>query len=576
MGFPILAGYKINQELASGGMAKIYDAIQVSLNRPVAIKFLSKKLLTHPEAKKLFERESLIIAQLNHPNIVQVIDKGITDDSQPFFVMEKIKGIDLSYMLSGGELPLGKKLDIAIQLCRGLAYAHKNGVIHRDIKPSNIIIDQHGNVRILDFGIAIAEEPVNPRKSNRDRDAANESQTSVMGTEGYVAPEQEADYSKATFASDIYSVGILFYDLFGKPCTTTDKKSRDRLENQLPDELVNMIEKCCHDSAAKRYQSLSEVRDKLLGISQGSHLGKTNIKELEQENKDLTSNFNLLDVLSKTHGKRVYLFQKKSNRQLFVIKRTIGDTSGLKEAKYLSSLKHPNILNVFAAVKSQSNVTIISEYLSGGSLSNQLIQDMNEQSFLVQACQICSALYFAHQNNILHRNLSPNNILFDAKQNLKLSDFGQAASSNDDPQAIRAYQPPGNQAFSEKYDIYCMGAIFHHMLYGVPPATPLPSPTKKVSIRLEKLIDNMIAIDPLHRPSSAQQILVELQRIASNSSNKQFRSNMGKSTKQDTVEPRVRRLSQTRHKKDHTVWLSIALAIAILCIIGLLIKDFVK
>lgn len=151
MTLPVLAGYKISNALASGGMAKIYDAVQVSLNRPVAIKFLSKQLLSHSEAKALFERESLIIAQLHHPNIVQIFDKGISEDSQPFFVMEKIVGIDLALMLKDGELPINKKYDIAIQICKGLAYAHKNGVIHRDIKPSNIIIDQHGDAKILDF-----------------------------------------------------------------------------------------------------------------------------------------------------------------------------------------------------------------------------------------------------------------------------------------------------------------------------------------------------------------------------------------------------------------------------------------
>lgn len=563
MALPLLEGYKINQELASGGMAKIYDAIQVSLNRSVAVKFLSKQLVSHNEAKELFESESLIIAQLNHPNIVQVIDKGITDESQPYFVMEKIAGIDLSRMLGGGELPFNKKLDIAIQLCKGLAYAHKNGVIHRDIKPSNIIIDQHGDVKILDFGIALTN----------DQSVDNQSMSSVIGTLGYVAPEQEEDYSNATYASDIYSVGILFYDLFGKPATGNNKKSIERLDNNLSDELIALIKKCSHDSVSQRYRSLSEVRDELLRISQGSHLGKTHIKEVQQENKDLANNFNLLDVLSKTATKRVYLFQKKSNQQLLVIKRSIGDLNGLKEAKYLASLKHPNIVNIFAAAKSHNNATIISEYLSGGSLSNQLIQDMSEQSFLEQAGQICSALYFAHQNNILHSNLSPNNILFDAKQNLKLCDFGQTNSSNDDPLAVRTYQPPSQQAFCEQYDIYCMGAIFHHMLYGVPPGITPPSPTRKISFRLQKLIDSMLAIDPLNRPPSAQ-VLVELKRIA-NISNKRIRSNIGSADLTTNSPSRPKKRVTQEQTTDHTLWLSVALAISVMCIIGLIVKDFV-
>jgi len=566
MSLPQLDGYKIKKEFASGGMARIYDATQVSLNRPVAIKFLSEQLISHSEAKALFESESLIIAQLHHPNIVQVIDKGISQSRQPYFVMEKVKGIDLSQMLAQGQLPFGKKLDIAIQLCKGLAYAHRNGVIHRDIKPSNIIIDQHGDVKILDFGIALA-------KSDAQSNLAT---SAVVGTQGYIAPEQQNDYSNATIASDIYSVGIVFIDLFGSPAKGGKKASLSRLTGELPAALKELIVQCCHDKPDQRYPSLSQVRDQLLKISQGSHLSQTSIKELQQENKDLANSFNLLDVLSKTAAKRVYLFQKKSNRQLLVIKRSIGDLAGLREAKYLTSLRHPNIANIFAAVKNNGNMTLISEYLSGGSLSNQLIQDLSEEDFLRQAHQICSALYFAHQNNILHSNLSPNNILLDAKQNLKLCDFGQTTNSNDDPRAARAYQPPAQQGYCEQYDIYCMGAIFYHMLFGVPPNSISPTAERRVSFRLQRLIDAMLSIDPLNRPGSAQQVLIELTRIA-NASNVRMKSNMGVGEEPE-YKPKKRpskKKNTARKGRDHTLWLSIALIISILCIIGLIAKDFV-
>jgi serine/threonine protein kinase len=188
MSVPVLEGYEINREIATGGMAQIYEATQISLDRPVAIKFLSKSLLDHHEALSLFERESLIIAQLNHPNIVQVIDKGISTESQPYFVMEKINGIDLSEVIAGAEIPFNKKIDIAIQTCKGLAYAHKNNVIHRDIKPANIIIDNHGNAKVLDFGIALSD--------SENHSGSVNTQTSVVGTIGYIAPEQESDYAK--------------------------------------------------------------------------------------------------------------------------------------------------------------------------------------------------------------------------------------------------------------------------------------------------------------------------------------------------------------------------------------------
>ncbi len=563
MSLPILQGYKINQQIAAGGMAKIYDALQISLNRPVAIKFLSKTLLDHHEAMSLFERESLIIAQLNHPNIVQVIDKGISSDDQPYFVMEKINGIDLSELISGAELPFGKKLDIAIQTCKGLSYAHKNGVIHRDIKPANIIIDQHGNAKILDFGIAL---------SNTER-KGRQKKTTVVGTLGYIAPEQENDYAQATVASDIYSFGMLLKNLFVQNL----EEDADTLKKikQLPKLLRDIINQCTHTEPSKRYASLSDVRDMLLRVSQGSHLTKTKIKEAEQDTKDLSNQFDLLDVLCKTPQKRVYLFQKKSNQQLIVIKRQLGDSKGLKQARILSSLKHPNIVQVYAAAKSGANFTLISEYLSGGSLASQLLQNMNEQDFLTQACQICSAIHFAHQNNIQHNNLSPENILFDNKQNIKVGDFGQTRTNIKGHEILDKYHPPGNQAYSEQYDIYCMGAIFHHMLYGVPVGEPTPKNQRKLSFRLEKLLDNMLAINPINRPTTAQQVLVELQRIARSSSNKNRSSNISKNNKDKTTKKaKLKKVKQETNKNNQSRMLSIALAISIILIIALLAKDF--
>ncbi|TQV72881.1 protein kinase [Aliikangiella marina] len=561
MTLPVLAGYKINNALASGGMAKIYDAVQISLNRPVAIKFLSKQLLSHSEAKELFERESLIIAQLHHPNIVQIYDKGISEDSQPFFVMEKIIGIDLALMLSDGELPINKKFDIAIQICKGLAYAHKNGVIHRDIKPSNIIIDQHGDAKILDFGIAFVG----------DEDASSESPTTVVGTAGYVAPEQHDNYNKATVASDIYSVGVVFFDLFGLPTSDTNKVNPDRLKELKSKSLVALINKCCSHNPADRFESLTEVRDELLRISQGSHLGQTNIKAAASETKDLSSSFNLLDVLSRSNNKRVYLFQKKSNKQLLIIRRLMGEVSGLKEAKLLTSLKHPNIANIFAAAQANDNATIISEYLSGGSLAAQLIQDFDENHFLEIAIKIASAIDFAHQNNLLHGNLLPNNIIFDDKQNPKICDFGVKHDTNDQPELAKTYLPPGDKKITEQYDIYCLGAIFHHMLFGVPPSIPLPPTAPKVSFRLEKLVDHMLAIDPQHRIQSAQEVYVELLRIYNADVNRAKRSKMGEGRDEDLPIASKRKKVRKVKSGDDSLWLYGALGIAIGVIILLVI-----
>lgn len=563
MSLPKLQGYKINHEMASGGMAKIYDAIQISLNRSVAIKFLSKTLLDHHEAISLFESESLIIAQLNHPNIVQVIDKGISSDSQPYFVMEKINGIDLSVMINEAELPFSKKIDIAIQTSKGLAYAHKNNVIHRDIKPANIIIDQHGNAKILDFGIALSNEPTTNTQQSIEK-------SSVVGTEGYIAPEQQNDYTQATIESDIYSFGMLLKNLFNQKIDDHNNLSA------LPKSLIQLINQCTHTEPSKRFSSLTEVRDCLLKVSQGSHLNKTKFEDAKKDTQDLSAQFNLLDVLCKSHQKRVYLFQKKSNQQLIVIKRLLANTNGLKQAKLFSSLKHPNIVEIYAAAKNNGNFVLITEYLSGGSLENQLLKDMNEQDFLTQACQITSAIHFAHQNNIQHQNLSPANILFDSRQNIKVGDFGQTRKNKDNLDVLNKYHPQGNQAFSEQYDIYCLGAIFHHMLYGVTPNEKKPAVQRKLSFRIQKLIDQMLAINPINRPTTAQQILVELQRIARGNNDKNKKSNISKRHTKTVKQTKDLKIRPKEKEQLQSKKLSIALGISLILIVVLLLKDFVK
>ncbi len=501
MSRPKLDGYRITREIAAGGMARIYDATQISLNRPVAIKFLSKSLLDHHEAISLFEHESMVIAKLNHTNIVQVIDKGITEDFQPYFVMEKIDGINLTEIIAQAELSFTKKIDIAIQSCKGLSYAHKNNVIHRDIKPANIVIDNHGNAKIFDFCIALSEP---------DNKSANNS-SSVVGTIGYIAPEQKNNYANATIASDIFSFGMLLRNLFSiKEYGCKGSSEKDKL----PELLLHLVKKCTSKEPSKRFDSLNDVRDILLEISQGSHLAKAKRFEAQQDTKNLSVKFTLLDVLGKTRRKRIYLFQKRSNNQLIVIKRQLGDSKGLKRARILSSLRHPNIVQVLATVKSGGNFILISEYLPGGSLAHQMLQDTTEQAFLTQACQICSAIHFAHQNNIQHSNLSTENILFDARMNIKLSDFGQTREPIEGEELRKKYHPPGQQAYSEQYDIYCMGAIFYHMLFGVPLGEKIPVNTTKYSFRLQQLIDKMLAIDPINRPTTAQQVLLELQKIA--------------------------------------------------------------
>jgi predicted Ser/Thr protein kinase len=215
--------YRVIGLLGRGGMGEVYRADDLKLGQPVALKFLPTKLAQDPVRRERFFAEVRITRQLSHPNICRVYDIGEID-RRHFLSMEFIDGEDLASLLKRiGHLTNEKALDIARQLAAGLAAAHERGVLHRDLKPANIMLDGHGRVRITDFGLAIAVE--------------DESQaTEIAGTPAYMAPEQLAGKG-ATVRSDIYSLGLILYEIYtGKKAftATTLAELREQKETHIP------------------------------------------------------------------------------------------------------------------------------------------------------------------------------------------------------------------------------------------------------------------------------------------------------------------------------------------------------
>src|SRR5713226_646599 len=192
--------YRIVGLLGRGGMGEVYRADDLKLGQPVALKFLPDHLLSDGAALARFHREVRVARQVSHKNVCRVYDIGEVD-GRHFLSMEFIKGEELSSLLHRiGRLPSDKAIQIAHQICAGLAAAHDVGVLHRDLKPSNVMIDEHGNARITDFGLAgLAEE------FREDERAA--------GTPAYMAPEQ-LEGKEQTVRTDIYSLGLVLYELF--------------------------------------------------------------------------------------------------------------------------------------------------------------------------------------------------------------------------------------------------------------------------------------------------------------------------------------------------------------------------
>jgi len=192
--------YRIIGLLGRGGMGEVYRADDLKLGQPVALKFLPKTLADDPVRRERFYAEVRIARQVSHPNICRVYDIGELD-GRHFLTMEYIDGEDLASLLKRiGHLPGDKAIDVARQLCAGLASAHDKGVLHRDLKPANVMLDGRGRVRITDFGLAVAAGEELPTGD-------------ASGTPAYMAPEQFAGKG-ASVRSDIYALGLVFYELY--------------------------------------------------------------------------------------------------------------------------------------------------------------------------------------------------------------------------------------------------------------------------------------------------------------------------------------------------------------------------
>jgi serine/threonine protein kinase len=199
----IASRYRIEGRLGVGGMSTVHLAFDSRLERYVAIKLLAAHLADDPTFVSRFRREALAAARLVHPNIVQVFDFGFdAGHHQHFIVMEHVSGNSCAELLRDrGHLDVEQALDIVTQACRGLEYAHRNGVVHRDVKPGNLLVSDTGVVKLADFGIA------------RAADQSSITQVgSVLGTAAYLSPEQ-ARGEEAGPRADLYSLGVVTYQL---------------------------------------------------------------------------------------------------------------------------------------------------------------------------------------------------------------------------------------------------------------------------------------------------------------------------------------------------------------------------
>lgn len=256
-----LPRYKITKKIGEGGMGVVYQAEDIRLKRPVALKFLTPELTRDPEACERFIQEAQAASALDHPNICTIHEIDETEDGQTFMCMSYYEGSTLKNLIAGRRMKVEQVINIANQIAAGLSKAHESGIIHRDIKPANIFITNDGLAKILDFGLAKLAEQTDVTRTG-----------STLGTIAYMAPEQiqGEDFDRR---ADIWSLGVVLYEMLTGSLPfkgdheraitysilSDDLEPASTIRNDHPPDLDRIIEKTLRKFPFQRYQHVDEI-----------------------------------------------------------------------------------------------------------------------------------------------------------------------------------------------------------------------------------------------------------------------------------------------------------------------------
>jgi tetratricopeptide (TPR) repeat protein/tRNA A-37 threonylcarbamoyl transferase component Bud32 len=267
-----LGAYEIGGSLGAGGMGNVYRARDTRLGRLVAIKLVSDEFAADRMASERLAREARLTSLLNHPNIVTIHDIGAAEDGRPFIVMELVTGQSLLSTLQRQRLKPAQVIEIATQVADGLATAHAAGIVHRDLKPSNIMLTEDGRAKIVDFGLGKATSPTPSAEDETFRADVLTDAFAVVGTAGYMAPEQVAT-KPIDFRADQFALGAIIYEMvsgrraFKRPTAIQtmaaivdiDPEPLAEICPDAPSELVRIVERCLAKEPSDRYASTQDL-----------------------------------------------------------------------------------------------------------------------------------------------------------------------------------------------------------------------------------------------------------------------------------------------------------------------------
>src|SRR3954453_11926120 len=297
---PLTAGtklgpYEIHSPIGAGGMGEVYRARDTRLNRDVAIKILPASFSADPDGLQRFAQESRAAAALNHPNILSIYDIG-EDRGAPYVVSELLEGESLRERLRAGPLSSRKAPDYAQQFAKGLAAAHDKGIVHRDLKPENLFITSDGRAKILDFGLPKFPHPETSLTDDAPTMQVATEAGTVMGTAGYMSPEQVR--GKPTDGrSDIFAFGAILYEMLSGKRAFHGDSAADIMSTILKEDppelsetnrnispaLERIVRHCLEKNPAERFQSARDVAFNLEALSDVSSSSRGGVRAIPEE-----------------------------------------------------------------------------------------------------------------------------------------------------------------------------------------------------------------------------------------------------------------------------------------------------
>ena len=256
---PEVEGFRILREIGRGGMAVVYEAVQESVQRPVALKLMNPELAENQEFVRRFEREARAVGQLNHPNVVHLHDLREAG-GRLFLVLEYVEGYSLRDVLdeTGGRLDVPSSCHLLEKVAEGLCFVHDAGTMHRDVKPENILLGQGGTVKLSDFGLA--------GLIDRAAEARLTRENVIMGTVDYMAPEQREDTRSVDHRADLYAFGVMAYELLTGHLPQGAWKPAGRLVEGIDPRLDELILRCLERDPEQRLRSAREAVEVLQAV----------------------------------------------------------------------------------------------------------------------------------------------------------------------------------------------------------------------------------------------------------------------------------------------------------------------